>query len=141
LRTGCRVREATAQPDGTIRVETNASVEHFDRVVFTIPSPAIATVCPQLSDDERRRHDSIRYLGIVCASLLLKRPLAEYYVTNITDAGLPFTAVIEMTTLVDPAELDGNHLVYLPRYVGPGDEAWQWSDDEIRERFLAALEK
>jgi protoporphyrinogen oxidase len=123
-----------------VQVETADGVESFDRVVFTIPSPAIASVCPQLADDERRCHESIRYLGIVCASVLLKRPLAHYYVTNITDVGMPYTAVIEMTTLVDPAELGGNHLVYLPRYAAQGDEAWQWSDDEVRERFLAALE-
>ena len=141
LRTGCRVQEAAAQSDGTVRIKTNAGVEHFNRVVFTIPSPAIASACPQLSEEERRRHKSVRYVGIVCASLLLKRPLANYYVTNITDPGLPFTAVIEMTTLVDPAELDGNHLVYLPRYAGPGDEAWHWSDEDVRERFLAALDK
>jgi protoporphyrinogen oxidase len=73
--------------------------------------------------------------------VLLKRPLAQFYVTNITDPGVPFTAVIEMTTLVDPAELAGNHLVYLPRYVAAGDDAWRWSDGELRERFLAALEK
>jgi protoporphyrinogen oxidase len=54
---------------------------------------------------------------------------------------LPFTAVIEMTTLVDPADLEGNHLVYLPRYAASGDEVWQWSDDEVRERFLAAMGK
>ena len=141
LRTNCRVHEATAQANGTVRVETISGVESFDRVVFTIPSPAIAALCPQLSDDERRRHQSIRYLGIVCASVLLKRPLAGYYVTNITDLGFPFTAVIEMTTLVDPSELAGNHLIYLPRYVAAGDEAWQWTDEEVRERFLAALEK
>jgi protoporphyrinogen oxidase len=62
-------------------------------------------------------------------------------VTNITDAGLPFTAVIEMTALVDPAELAGRHLVYLPRYASADDEAWNWSDHEIEERFLAGLER
>jgi protoporphyrinogen oxidase len=141
LRTSSRVREATSTADGSVRLSTDSGVEHFDRIVFTVPSPVIAAVCPQLVDDERRRHQSIRYLGIVCASVLLKRPRAEYYVTNITDPGLPFTAVIEMTALVDRAELAGNHLVYLPRYVASGDDAWQWSDDEVRERFLDALER
>ena len=47
-----------------------------------------------------------------CAS-----PLSDYYLTNIID-DLPFTAVIEMTALVDPAQLGGHALVYLPKYVG-----------------------
>jgi protoporphyrinogen oxidase len=46
-----------------------------------------------------------------------------------------------MTALVDPTELGGRHLVYLPRYVATDDEAWRWSDDELQERFLAALER
>jgi protoporphyrinogen oxidase len=141
VRTNVRVHSAVAPSDGAVRVTTADGGETFDRVVFTIPSPAIASLCPQLSDDERCRHQSIQYLGIVCASVLLKRPLAKYYVTNITDRGMPFTAVIEMTTLVDPAELGGSHLAYLPRYAAQTDEAWQWSDDEVRERFLAALER
>ena len=81
------------------------------------------------------------YQGIVCASLLTKRPLAGYYVTNITDAWVPFTAVIEMTALVDRARFGGNSLVYLPRYLAQDDPEWARSDDEVREEFLAALER
>lgn len=144
VRTSCRVQRVVAEANGGVRVETgapSAGAEEFDRVVLTAPSSVIARVCPQLGADERRRHEEIRYLGIVCASVVLRRPLAQYYVTNITDAGLPFTAVIEMTTLVDPAELGGNHLAYLPRYAGPDDEAWSWTDEDVRERFLAGLDR
>ncbi|MCE9533612.1 MAG: FAD-dependent oxidoreductase, partial [Planctomycetes bacterium] len=82
----------------------------------------------------------VTYQGIVCASLLLKKPLAHYYVTNITDPA-PFTAVIEMTALIDPSELGGKHLVYLPKYVAPDDPIFEESDEAIRHRFLAALHK
>ena len=43
----------------------------------------------------------------MCASFLLRKPLAGYYITNITDAWVPFTGVIEMSALVDPANLGG----------------------------------
>jgi protoporphyrinogen oxidase len=139
LRTGCRVSRVESQPDGQVLVEDNRGSRWFDRVVLTAPSPVVAHLCPQLGEEERRRHEEIQYLGILCASAVLRKPLASYYVTNITDPGLPFTAVIEMTTLVDPAELGGNHLIYLPRYAAADDEAWNWSDHEIEERFIAAL--
>ncbi|MCA9257630.1 MAG: hypothetical protein KDA61_00465 [Planctomycetales bacterium] len=96
-------------------------------------------MAPQLTEAECKQFANPEYLGVVCASLLLKQPLANYYVTNITDEGYPFTAVIEMTALVDPQEFGGRSLVYLPRYAGSDDEAWQWSDDEVRNRFVAAL--
>jgi protoporphyrinogen oxidase len=49
--------------------------------------------------------------------------------------------VIEMTALVDRARFGGNSLVYLPRYLAQADPEWARSDDEVREEFLAALER
>jgi protoporphyrinogen oxidase len=81
----------------------------------------------------------VEYQGIVCASLLLREPLSPYYVTNITDDWVPFTAVIEMSALVDRAEFGGRALVYLPRYAPGDDPVFDVADDDLRERFLAAL--
>ncbi len=141
LYTGCRVSSVAAQPDGQVLVDFNRGSRWFDRVVLTTPSSVITHVCPQLGEDQRQRHDAIQYLGILCASVLLTRPLGGYYVTNITDPGFPFTAVIEMTALIDPTEIGGNHLVYLPRYAAADDEAWNWSDHELEDRFLAGLQR
>ncbi len=115
--------------------------ESFDQVVATMPAPVAARVCRGLTDGEIARLRGVQYLGIVCASLLLRKPLTGFYVTNITDPGIPFTAVIEMSTLVDRAELGGHALVYLPKYVAPDDPIFSLSDEEIRETFLAALER
>ena len=93
------------------------------------------------NSSEQQLFDGVRYHGIVCASVLLKKSLSPYYVTNITDAGYPFTAVIEMTSLVDKQELDGNALVYLPRYVTPNDELFEKSDAEIEHEFIAGLQR
>jgi protoporphyrinogen oxidase len=141
LQLGEPVDAVTRLPSGQVQVEVTGKRALFDRVVLTIPSPLVARLVPELNPAQRTRHEEIDYLGIVCASVLVKRPLASYYVTNITDAGMPFTAVIEMTTLVDPQQFQGRSLVYLPRYAGAGDEAWDWSDDEVRQRFLTALER
>jgi protoporphyrinogen oxidase len=118
----------------------DGSTDSFDRVVVTAAAPIAAKLCPQLTDAERDRLTGLTYQGIVCASVVLKKPLAHYYVTNITDPA-PFTAVIEMTALVDPAEFGGRYLVYLPKYVDPTDPLFEQSDDAIRESFVAALER
>jgi len=81
----------------------------------------------------------ITYQGVICPSILLERPLADYYVTNITDGWVPFTAVIEMTALVDPAMFGGRSLVYLPRYLPQDDPTWRRTDAEIVEESLGAL--
>jgi protoporphyrinogen oxidase len=53
---------------------------------------------------------------------------------------VPFTAVIEMTALVDRARFGGHALVYLPRYLTQDDPFWRKSDGEIEAEFLGALE-
>jgi protoporphyrinogen oxidase len=114
----------------------------FDRVVLTTAAPLAARMCPDLRADESDRLLGVRYLGIVCPSVLLREPLSDFYVTNLLDPGLPFTGVIEMDAMVDRhRELGGNALVYLPRYVAPGDPFITRPDDEIRDDFLTALER
>jgi protoporphyrinogen oxidase len=141
LRLGQPVQQVEAS-DGRVSVAfAGGECATFDHVVLTSPAPVAARLCPGLSEDEQRRLRGIQYQGIVCASLLLKQPLAHYYVTNITESWVPFTAVIEMTALVDPGHFGGRTLVYLPKYVPPDDPAFGWSDEEIREKFVAALEK
>ncbi len=113
----------------------------FDRVLLTVSCPRIQHICPQLTPAEQMRLGKVVYQGIVCASALLRRPLAEFYITNITEAWVPFTAVIEMTALVDRQHFGGNSLVYLPRYLSQDDQFWETPVEQIQERFLAALER
>lgn len=111
----------------------------FDHVVMTVQTPVIAGLVPELNDLEKRQLTDIRYMGVVCASVLLKKPLGGYYVTNITDPGFPFTGVIEMTALVDADQVDNRHLVYLPKYVSSDDALLKASDEEIQDSFLQGL--
>lgn len=134
-----RVTGVHATPEGPVVVETDHGEHVFDRVVSTLPSPVVTGILPQLSTQQRQLHEGIRYHGIICASLLLKKGISPYYVTNITDSGCPFTAVIEMTTLVDRQEIGGRHLIYLPKYVTPTDPAFGRTDTEIRQEFTSAL--
>lgn len=142
IRLGSRVQEVRSLPDQTVQVTlADGSQAKFDQVVVTTAAPLAAQLCPQLLPEERDRLLGIEYQGILCASLLLKQPLSHYYVTNITDTWVPFTGVIEMTALVAPEEFGGNTLIYLPKYIPSDDPAFQLSDEELEEAFVAALEK
>jgi protoporphyrinogen oxidase len=128
---------------GGLKLEfQNGVISCFDRAVVTLPAPAAAQVCPSFTQDEVSRLQAIPYQGVVCASLLLKRPLGNFYITNITEPGVPFTAVIEMSALVDPIlYFGGRSLVYLPKYLPSGDPAFGISDQDLEVEFLAALER
>ena len=135
------VRQIHSVDHGKVIVETEQGEDVFDKVVSTMPSPVLSSVLPELNADQKTLHDGIRYHGIICASVLLKKPISPYYVTNITDDGVPFTAVIEMTALVDPQQLNSHHLIYLPKYVTPDDPAFEMSDEQIEQQFVAALDR
>ncbi len=125
----------------TSAVPANFALRYsFDSVILTCPSNIAASILPQLSTAEKQNFEDIRYQGIVCASVLTRKSLSEFYVTNITDE-TPFTGIIEMSALADKSEFDGNALIYLPKYVSPMDELFEKTDAEIEEIFLAALEK
>lgn len=136
------VKKVESDAGKAISIEfENGSVEEFDKVVLTIPAGVAAKVCAGLSQEETEKLKGVEYQGILCASLLLKRPLANFYVTNITDGDVPFTAVIEMSALVDRKQFGGHALVYLPKYVASDDAAFNSSDEELKEKFLSALER
>lgn len=120
--------------------EKQKTENQFDKVILTCPSNIAAKIVPQLTGTEKEKLSNIKYQGIVCASVLMKKSLSGFYVTNITDE-TPFTGIIEMSALVDKAEFGGNALVYLPKYVAPDDELFEKTDAEIEEIFLSALEK
>jgi protoporphyrinogen oxidase len=46
-----------------------------------------------------------------------------------------------MTTIVDPAELGGHALVYLPKYMMSDESGFGETDEAVRERCLSTLER
>jgi protoporphyrinogen oxidase len=124
-----------------VAIVTGAGRASFDRVLVTLPAPLAVRLCPALTAAEVALGAGVEYQGIICASLLTDQAISSNYITNIADASIPFTAVIEMSALVDRAAFGGASLLYLPKYVAPDDPAFQLSDAEIRETFLGALER
>ncbi|MCU1456937.1 MAG: dependent oxidoreductase [Actinomycetia bacterium] len=140
VRLGASVASVTRGPDADAVTVTagNGGTDEFDDVVLTTTTSTVSRLVPQLTAAEHDRLDAVRYQGIVCASVVLRRPLSPYYLTYLLDPA-PFTAVVEMSAFVDPSQLGGHSLVYLPKYVAPNDARFDASDDEIRASFLPAL--
>jgi protoporphyrinogen oxidase len=142
VKLGHAVNAVRPVPGGGVSVELkNGQKETFCTVILTTPAPAAAELCASFAEDEKRKLKRVRYQGIVCASVLLKKPLGGFYVTNITDPSVPFTAVIEMSALVDRSHFGGNTLVYLPKYVPSEDGFFSLPDGEIQKEFIGALRR
>ena len=126
---------------GKMEITIENSTECFDKVISTLSSKESVKIAVGLSPTEIQKHSDIKYLGVICPSILLKKSISPYYVTNITDSWPPFTGIIEMTALINKDETKGNHLVYLPKYVNPDDELFDKNNEELRNIFLDALHK
>ena len=137
--TGVPVEEIRETADSCVEVVTSNGPLHFDRAIATAPSHVIARLAPGLNPQYKEKLLRVKYLGIVCAVLLLKRKLSPYYCTNLVDETLPFTGIIEMTNLISGEETQARHLVYLPKYTSPGDPLFERSDEEVWELFHTQL--
>ena len=102
-----------------------------------LPAPLAARVCPGSDRATSASGSRVNYQGIVCASLLLKQAAGRLLRHEHHRPWVPFTAVIEMSALVDRAEFGGQCLVYLPKYVPPGRPALR--ADRRRDRASVSL--
>jgi protoporphyrinogen oxidase len=138
VRTSCPVASIEREGDHLEVCDAHGEVREFDDVVVTVASPIAGRVCRGLTDDEYSRLAGVRYEGIVCVSLLLRKPLSDYYLTYLA-AQMPFTGIIEMSAFVDRDQFHGWSLVYLPKYLAVDDPLLDASDDDVLASFLPAL--
>lgn len=131
------------QENGLIGLTAASNITYeFDHVISTLSPIQSVKLADSLPEDEKEKHRNVKYLGVICPSVLLRKAISPYYVTNITDTGIPFTGIIEMTAFIDKKEeLKGKNLVYLPKYVDSDDILFNADDSEIRKIFLGALLK
>ncbi len=139
LRLGTGVERVSRAGDAMSVALAGGEKLEFDKVVVTAAAPVAARLCEGLEPEETARLEAVHYLGIVCPSVLVRGTLPDFYVTNITDEGLPFTGIINMSAMV--GLFDGTSLVYLPRYVEPSDRLFEASDAAIEDTFIAGLRR
>ena len=139
--TDAPVDRLTSVSNESIDVTTPRGRFHFDQVIATIPSRRFLLTALELAPEYARKLAQIKYLGVVCFALLLKRRLTPYYVLNLTDEGLLFTGVIEMTNLISQSETAGYHLVYLPKYTVPEDPLFNAPETELWAAFREGLRR
>jgi protoporphyrinogen oxidase len=113
----------------------------FNRAVSTLPSGLSAKICTGLTEKETQQLSSIEYMGVICMSVLLNKPVSSFYITNITDNWVPFTGVIEMSALVNDRQFNGHTLIYLPKYVLSTHPMFNQPDAEIKKYFLENFKK
>lgn len=139
IRSSTTVERIEPAPGGGLYVTADGQTEHFDKVIFTSPTNVLEQVADPSLMEVKGDSRQVEYLGVLCMVLATTRNLTPFYVCNLADERVPFTGVIGMTTLVDPQEVNGHYLTYLPKYVLSTDPVLKKSDEEIKAWFLDGI--
>jgi protoporphyrinogen oxidase len=135
------IQEILVEGERMTGVRVQGQTLPYDAVVVTMQPPILSKLIPNAAADHRASYSSQEYLGIICPLLVMSKPLTGYWTINITDESVPFTGIIETTAYIDPAYVGGHHLIYLPKYTLPNSEWQRKSDDEIKQIWLANLQR
>lgn len=141
IHVNCPVQEIVIEQGRARGLRIQDEVHPFNAVVATSQVPVFQRLIPGADQAYQDLLSKTGYLGIICPVMVLDRPLSGYWTLNITDDTIPFTGVIETTTYIDPWNVGGHHLVYLPKYTAPGSLWQEKSDEEIRQIWLDNLKK
>ena len=119
-----------------------AGSERYDRVLSTLPNYVMLGVAGHLlSEDYRRRLETIEYHTALCLLVELDRRFTPYYWTNIADPQVEFVGLVEHTNFVEPERYDGRRFLYLANYVEPGHELLALGPDELLARYEPSLRR
>lgn len=110
-----------------------------DIVVAALPLPLYRGLLPPEPAAYARELDAIPFLGVVCAILRLSRSISPYFWLNVNDPRISFNGVIEYSRLNAELRRDGGTIAYVPYYLDPASPRYGYSDEALRDEYMAAL--
>jgi protoporphyrinogen oxidase len=111
----------------------------FDLVISTLPS----TQFSQLIDLKEFKNKNLTGLAAMTLILRLKDKLLkdDTYWLNINEKDWPFLAVVEHTNFINKKYFNGEHLVYVGKYLSNKDPSYQYSAKKMWQNYLPFLQK
>ena len=109
-----------------------------DNVISTIPIPSLLKIAPEVGHSLAYLK-GIDYLGVICVSMILKRPFSNNFWFNVNDKRVSFNGIIEMTNLNNCSPLRNASLAYVPYYISGESHRWKMSDEEIFDEVYTGM--
>jgi protoporphyrinogen oxidase len=108
-------------------------------VISTVALPVLEQFLARGAAPSLASASPIRYIGVVCMLLSLKRPLSPYFWLNTNDRRISFNGIIEMTNLRGDLRAAGLNLVYVPYYLATTEPRYTAPDAALYAEYVAAL--
>lgn len=113
----------------------------YDRVLITAPVLFLqgATKGGRLEQVAATAASGLDMQGVINGIFMLRRSLTKHYWVAALDEGIPFQGVVESTTLVEPDDAAGVHLVYVMNYVHRSEPIFATPDDAMLDSYQQGL--
>lgn len=121
-----------------VMLEESGEFVSCDFIISTVALTPLTKFLPP-QDEFIKRLSKIEYLGVVCMLLQLKHPIGQSFWTNINDPRISYNGIIEYTNLNPREDLSKSHLVYVPFYLHPANERWNYGDAQLYAEYTRAL--
>lgn len=135
--------------DGKPTLTVNGETIVFDRILSTTSPKLMLKLTPELRDTPYgEKTAALHSIGAVCVVITVKEQLltdGTYWLNlpavsaNKAENRFPFLALVEHTNWMDRAHYNGERILYLGDYIPTDHEYFKLTDDELVERFTAAL--
>ncbi|WP_217527874.1 NAD(P)/FAD-dependent oxidoreductase [Vibrio cholerae] len=130
IRLSTPVHEVMVENDKVTAIKTANGVEHFDKVISTVPLPFVSRMIPALPKQVAEKFDSVKNVAVVCVIAKLKQQLTENFWLNTNDPDMDIPGIVEYSNL---RPLD-DHIVYVPFYMPKEHKTYQDSDEMFLEK-------
>jgi len=131
IKTSTPVKSILVENGRAVGIEASTGRHAADVVLCTVPLPQFLDMTPGLPTSYVESCRKIRFLGNSCLVLRLNRSLSSTYWLNVADPSFPFVGIIEHTNLDSRENYNGEHIVYLSKYLPTTEPLFAMNSEEM----------
>ena len=137
VRLGAPVTEVVVDTGRVKGVRSGDTVEAFDAVISTVPTPFVSKLIPELPGDVKRAYEAIRNIGVVCVVFKLRKSVTPNFWVNVFDPTMAIPGFVEFSRL----RPTGDTIVFVPYYMPTSSARWAQRNDELIDEAFGYLKR
>jgi protoporphyrinogen oxidase len=137
VRLGAPVTEVLVEGGRVQGVRSGGSVEAFDAVISTVPTPFVSKLIPGLPEAAKAAYEAIQNVGVVCIVFKLRKSVTPNFWVNVFDPTMAIPGFVEFSRL----RPTGDTIVYVPYYMPTSSARWRLRDEELIDEAFGYLKR
>jgi protoporphyrinogen oxidase len=137
VRLGAPVTEVVVEGGRVKGVRSGDTVEAFDAVMSTVPTPFVSKLIPGLPEDTKRAYNAIHNVGVVCVVFKLRKSVTPNFWVNVFDPTMAIPGFVEFSRL----RPTGDTIVFVPYYMPTSSARWARRNDELIDEAFGYLRR